>query len=87
MNKDELARLRNKKLGFVFQAYNLLARTTALENVELPLFYNSKVKSKERKELALWALEAVGLERPDASYAKPDVGRPAAKSCNCPVTG
>ena len=61
MNKDELARLRNKKLGFVFQAYNLLARTTALENVELPLFYNSKVKSKERKELALRALEAVGL--------------------------
>jgi putative ABC transport system ATP-binding protein len=61
MNKDELARLRNKKLGFVFQSYNLLARTTALENVELPLFYNSKVKSKERKELALWALEAVGL--------------------------
>lgn len=62
MNKDELARLRNKKLGFVFQAYNLLARTTALENVELPLFYNSKVKSKERKKRALWALEAVGLE-------------------------
>lgn len=62
MNRDELARLRNKKLGFVFQAYNLLARTTALENVELPLFYNSKVKSKERKELALWALEAVGLK-------------------------
>jgi len=62
MSKDELARLRNKKLGFVFQAYNLLARTTALENVELPLFYNSKVKSRERKELALWALEAVGLK-------------------------
>jgi len=62
MNKDELARLRNKKLGFVFQSYNLLARTTALENVELPLFYNSKVRSKERKELALWALEAVGLK-------------------------
>jgi putative ABC transport system ATP-binding protein len=61
MSRDELARLRNKKLGFVFQAYNLLARTTALENVELPLFYNSKVRSKERKELALWALEAVGL--------------------------
>ena len=62
MDKDETARLRNKKLGFVFQAYNLLARTTALENVELPLFYNSLIKSKERKELALNALEAVGLK-------------------------
>src|SRR5665811_159655 len=61
MDKDETARLRNKKLGFVFQAYNLLARTTALENVELPLFYNSLIKSKERKQLALDALEAVGL--------------------------
>ncbi len=61
LNKDELAALRNKKLGFVFQAYNLLPRTTALENVELPLFYNSKVKSKERKERAIKALEAVGL--------------------------
>jgi len=61
LSKDELAKLRNKKLGFVFQAYNLLPRTTALENVELPLFYNSKVKSKERKEKALWALDAVGL--------------------------
>ena len=61
MNKDELARLRNNKLGFVFQAYNLLARTTALENVELPLFYNSKVKSQERKKSAFLALESVGL--------------------------
>src|SRR5512133_2981324 len=61
LSKDELARLRNSKLGFVFQAYNLLPRTTALENVELPLFYNSKVKSKEREERAIRALEAVGL--------------------------
>jgi putative ABC transport system ATP-binding protein len=61
MNKDELARLRNKKLGFVFQSYNLLPRTTALENVELPLFYNSRVKSKERLERSVNALEAVGL--------------------------
>jgi putative ABC transport system ATP-binding protein len=61
LNRDALAKLRNNKLGFVFQSYNLLARTTALENVELPLFYNSKVKSKERKERALIALEAVGL--------------------------
>jgi putative ABC transport system ATP-binding protein len=62
MNKDELARLRNKKLGFVFQAYNLLPRTTALENVELPMFYNSRVKSKERLERSVNALEAVGLK-------------------------
>jgi putative ABC transport system ATP-binding protein len=62
MNKDELARLRNKKLGFVFQAYNLLPRTTALENVELPLFYNSRVKGKERLERSVNALEAVGLK-------------------------
>jgi len=61
MNKDALAKFRNKKLGFVFQSYNLLARTTALENVELPLFYNSKVRSRERKESAIMALEAVGL--------------------------
>jgi putative ABC transport system ATP-binding protein len=61
MDKNELAALRNKKLGFVFQSYNLLPRTTALENVELPLFYNSKIKAKERREIALEALEAVGL--------------------------
>src|SRR5512145_1649992 len=61
LNRDELAGLRNKKLGFVFQAYNLLPRTTALENVELPLFYNPKVKSKERRERAIAAMEAVGL--------------------------
>lgn len=61
LSKNELARLRNLKLGFVFQSYNLLPRTTALENVELPLFYNSKIRVKERKERAVAALEAVGL--------------------------
>ncbi|MFN8210696.1 MAG: ABC transporter ATP-binding protein [Bacteroidales bacterium] len=61
LEKDELARLRNKKLGFVFQSYNLLPRTTALENVELPLYYNGKIRSKERRERAIHALEAVGL--------------------------
>jgi len=61
LNKDALAKLRNKKLGFVFQAYNLLARTTALENVELPLFYNGKISTRERKDRAVSALEAVGL--------------------------
>ncbi len=61
MNKNQLAGLRNHKLGFIFQSYNLLPRTTALENVELPLYYNSKIRSKERKEKAKHALELVGL--------------------------
>jgi putative ABC transport system ATP-binding protein len=61
MGRDDLAGLRNNKLGFVFQSYNLLARTTALENVELPLLYNSKLKPQERKKTALRALETVGL--------------------------
>lgn len=61
LSRNELAGLRNIKLGFVFQSYNLLPRTSALENVELPLFYNSMVKPKERKERAIAALEAVGL--------------------------
>jgi len=61
MKKNELAGLRNSKLGFVFQAYNLLPRTTALENVELPLYYNNRVRSRERRERAIEALEAVGL--------------------------
>lgn len=61
LSKNELAGLRNSKLGFVFQSYNLLSRTSALENVELPLFYNSKIKPRERRERAEAALEAVGL--------------------------
>ncbi len=61
LSRDELARLRNLKIGFVFQSYNLLARTTALENVELPLMYNLSVGSKEMRERALRALEIVGL--------------------------
>lgn len=61
MSKNERARLRNLKIGFVFQTYNLLPRTTALENVELPLMYNSAVKAKERKEKAVNVLESVGL--------------------------
>ncbi len=61
MNRNQLAGLRNHKLGFIFQSYNLLPRTTALENVELPLFYNPKIKAKERKERAIHALEQVGL--------------------------
>ena len=49
LNKDQLAHVRNNKIGFVFQSFNLLSRTTALENVELPLMYNSKISSKRLK--------------------------------------
>jgi putative ABC transport system ATP-binding protein len=61
LSRNELAHLRNNKIGFVFQSYNLLPRTSALENVELPLMYNREIKSTDRKERAIRALEAVNL--------------------------
>lgn len=61
LSKNELARLRNQKLGFIFQSYNLLARTSAIENVELPLLYNPEISAKERREKAMKALESVNL--------------------------
>lgn len=61
LSKDELSTIRNRKIGFVFQSYNLLPRTTALENVELPLLYNNTVSSSERREKAVSALKQVGL--------------------------
>ncbi|MFA6335452.1 MAG: ABC transporter ATP-binding protein [Bacteroidales bacterium] len=62
MGRNDRAELRNQKIGFVFQSYNLLPKTTALENVELPLFYNPKVSAQQRMEKATAALKAVGLE-------------------------
>jgi len=63
MSKDELAIIRNRKIGFVFQGFNLLSRTTALDNVELPLLYNNtlKLKTSDRHARALDALKSVGL--------------------------
>jgi putative ABC transport system ATP-binding protein len=61
LSRDELAVIRNKKIGFVFQGFNLLSRATALENVELPLLYNS-LSAEEKKDRAKAALANVGLE-------------------------
>ena len=61
MSRDELAAIRNEKIGFVFQGFNLLPRTSALENVELPMLYSS-VSAGERKKRAMAALQTLGLE-------------------------
>ena len=61
MSKPQRAILRNRKIGFVFQSYNLLPKTTAVENVELPLMYTSGVSASERRRRAIEALQAVGL--------------------------
>ncbi|MFC1645039.1 ABC transporter ATP-binding protein [Patescibacteria group bacterium] len=64
-SKNKLAEVRNQKVGFIFQSFNLLPRTTVLENVELPLLYGEKgstLNNKQRREIAIEALKAVGLE-------------------------
>ena len=67
LGRDELAAIRNKKIGFVFQGFNLLSRTSALENVELPMLYNG-VTAKERRQKAMSALKSVGLEGREHHY-------------------
>ena len=62
LSRNQLADIRNKKIGFIFQAYNLLPRTSALENVELPLLYNRNVSNAERRKRAIEAIKMVGLE-------------------------
>ena len=66
-DRDRLAYIRSRKIGFVFQTFNLLARTSALENVELPLIY-SRVAARKRREMALEALDSVGLSERKAHY-------------------
>lgn len=61
MGKNDRATLRNRKIGFIFQSYNLLPKTTAVDNVELPLLYNPDVSGKERRERAIKVLNEVGL--------------------------
>jgi putative ABC transport system ATP-binding protein len=64
LERDELADIRNEKIGFVFQGFNLLARTTALENVELPMLYvHRRISGREQRERAMEALEIVGLSK------------------------
>ena len=61
LKRDALAQLRNRKIGFVFQSFNLLPRTSAVEQVELPLLYNSEIAAKERRDRAMACLDKVGL--------------------------
>lgn len=75
MGKNDRATLRNRKIGFVFQSYNLLPKTTALENVELPLLYNPAFSSRKRREKAMEALKAVSLS--DQPSFQPNVRRTA----------
>ena len=71
LNRNELANIRNEKIGFIFQSYNLLPRTSAIENAELPLLYNSKVGTQDRYDRAVSSLKLVGLgERLDHTPAQ-----------------
>ena len=81
MSKSQRAILRNRKIGFIFQNYNLLPKTTSVENVELPLMYNADISAKERTQRAIEALKAVGLG--ERLYHKSNVRRTNATRCHC----
>ena len=85
MSKDQLAEVRNKKIGFVFQGFNLLSRTTALDNVELPLLYGGgKMKAVGTPQAARWTRStAVGLGQRADHHPEPAVGRTAAARGDC----
>ena len=74
MSKSQRAKLRNRKIGFVFQSYNLLPKTTAVENVELPLMYNAKYNARQRREAALLLLRGCGsgIQHPCLPGSQPD---------------
>jgi putative ABC transport system ATP-binding protein len=87
LSRIELASIRNKHVGFVFQGFNLLSRTTALENVELPLIY-AAMRTWERHKRSRAALDRVGLgDRVDHIPSQLSVGRPAAAGRHCPGAG
>ena len=76
LNRDELADIRNQKIGFVFQGFNLLSRTSALENVELPMLYTRQhLEGATQRERALQALEIVGLGERAGGLRRPHPGR------------
>ena len=87
MSKSQRAVLRNRKIGFIFQNYNLLAKTTSVENVELPLMYNPSITPQERFDRSVAALKAVGLGERLYHKSQPDVGWSDAARRHCARLG
>ena len=87
MSRNDRAILRNRKIGFIFQNYNLLPKTTSVENVELPLMYNPAISAEERKQRAIEALKAVGLGERLYHKSNQDVGWTDAACSHRPCAG